>query len=172
MDKNEFEKDLEIDPDQLDVMAALQGELFFKWAEKAAAAKANVDECKFRLEVFTAKLAARARTDPESFGLQKVTEAAIDTAVKTSQKYQEAYEEWIQARADSALLEKAVEALDDRQTGSEHKSAVTALKGIDIQVRDDVLDILRRSGKAARLDDPTFKELLSWTAPLSSEDTT
>ena len=115
MNKSEFEQDLAIDPLQLDVHAGLQGELFFKWAEKEVAARQNADEAKFRLEVLTAQLDSQARLDPDSFGIQKVTEGSIATAVKTSDQYQEAYEEWLEARGEAALLAKAVEAMEQKK---------------------------------------------------------
>lgn len=115
MKKNEFEKDLEIDVSQLDVAAGMQAETFFKWAELSVAAKKEVDASKFRLDTLQAQLASRARTDPESFGIQKVTEAAIDVAVRTSAVYLEAYEVWLEAKAESALLDKAVEALEQKK---------------------------------------------------------
>ncbi len=115
MKKNEFEIDLEIDPNQLDVEAAKQGELFFKWAEKCVVAKKEVDNTKFRLEFLMAKIESKARTDPDAFGLKKITEASIAAAVKTSAEYLEAYEEWLSMKSNAALLDKAVEAMEQKK---------------------------------------------------------
>lgn len=115
MNKSEFELDLEIDPTQLDVEAGLQGELFFKWAEKSVKARKKMDQTKFQLEVLIATSGNRARMDPDSFGIQKVTEGSIDTAVKMSPEYKEAYEEWLNAKSNSALYDRAVEAMEQRK---------------------------------------------------------
>ena len=115
MKKNEFEADLEIDVTALDLAAATQAEKFFKWAEQAAEAKKEMDMSKFRLDVLYAQLQTRARTDPESFGIQKVTEAAIDTAVKVSASYREAYEKWLEAKAESIIMDEAVEAFQHKK---------------------------------------------------------
>lgn len=115
MNKNEFEIDLEIDPNQLDVCAGMQGEVFFKWAEKSARARRRMDDTKFRLEILYANLAKMARRDPASFGLTKSTENSIENAVKTSVEYSEGYEEWIQARYASNLADRAVEAMEQRK---------------------------------------------------------
>jgi len=112
---NDFEKDLAIDPAKLDVEAGLQGELFFKWAEKAVEARKDADYAKFHLEVTVTDTSIKARRDPGSFGLSKATEGAIDTAVKASIEYREAYDEWIEKKAASALLDKAVEAMEQRK---------------------------------------------------------
>ena len=115
MERNEFEKDLQVDPNQLDLAAVLQGELFFKWAERAVAARAKMDRKKFALDVLQAELQTRCREKPEKFGLVKVTEGAISAAVHTHQKYLEGYEEYLDARNDSALLDKAVVAMETRK---------------------------------------------------------
>lgn len=115
MELNDFEKDLMIDPNQLDLMAAIQGELFFKWAEKAVKARKKADEAKFNLDVTQADLSSQARIDPGSFGIVKVTEAAITEAVKIHPKYKEANQEYLEAKADSALLDKGVEAMEQKK---------------------------------------------------------
>ena len=114
-ERNDFMSNLEIDPTQLDVECGMQGELFFKWAEKSTEARALVDTEKFRAEVLLMQLAGQARSDPGSFGLVKVTEAAVQEAVKTHPDYIEAYERYLEARAASGILEKAVEAMEQRK---------------------------------------------------------
>jgi len=115
MQKSEFEQDLAIDPNELDVQCAGQGELFFKWAEKSVEAKKEADQAKFRMEVLFSQLSNKARKDPASFGLEKLTEAGITTAVKISAEYQEAYEEWIDAKSAADMLGKAVEAMEQKK---------------------------------------------------------
>ena len=115
MKRSEFEKDLQIDPAQLDVMAGLQGELFFKWAEKSVKARTNVDAAKFRLEVLYATVSNKVRLDPDRFGVSKITESSVDTAVKISPEYMEAYEAWLEARGESSLLDRAVEAMEQKK---------------------------------------------------------
>lgn len=113
--KNEFEKDLEIDPLQLDVMAGMQGELFFKWAEKATVAREMLDRAKLRLDVTEARMTYKARLDPDSYGIVKATDKACENAVKKHPKYLEVYEEWIKAKKDWQMAEKAVEAMEQRK---------------------------------------------------------
>lgn len=115
MERNEFEQDLAIDPNELDVQAAMQGELFFKWAEKSVNAVKKQDAAKFRLEVLGAKLSNKARKDPASFGLDKVTDKAIDMAVKISAEYQEAQEEWFSAKSNADMLKEAVKAMEQKK---------------------------------------------------------
>lgn len=115
MERNEFVKDLQVDPNQLDLDAVTQGELFFKWAERAVEAKARVDKKKLALDITQAELQTCCREKPEKFGLVRVTEGAINAAVQIHKEYVEAYEKYLDARSDSALLDKAVMAMEMRK---------------------------------------------------------
>lgn len=115
MDSKEFAQDRRIDPDQLDVEALRQPELFYKWAERAVLARTAVDQTKLELEILEAGLRLECQRDPEKFKLAKTTEESIKAAVKTHPKYRRASERHIQAKEESAFLEKAVKAMDDRK---------------------------------------------------------
>jgi len=77
MNKTEFEKDLEIDIENLEVEACLQPELYFKYSSLAKDARRFYDIAKFKLSVKEAELARRARAKPAAFGLSKTTDPAI-----------------------------------------------------------------------------------------------
>ena len=115
MERNEFEKDLQIDPNELDLAAVTQGELFFKWAERAVEARGEMDRAKLTLDVKQAELQTRCREKPSKFGLVKVTEGAIAAAVLTHVEYEEAYNKYLAARNDSMLIDKAVAAMEMRK---------------------------------------------------------
>jgi len=162
MDRNDFQDDLVIDPNELDVQAAKQGELFFKWAEKAALAKAKVDETKLRLEVCAAEVSSKVRTDPGKYGLSKVTEAGVETAVKESSEYREAYEDWIKARANSGLLDKAVEAMEQKKRMIEvlitlHGQSYFAGPAVPRNIAEAWLK--EKEGRGKRVVDKTKKRL-------------
>ena len=114
MERDEFEQDLHIDPDQLDVEAAMQGEIFFKWAERAVKARKVVDRAKLKMEVIASELASRIRKKPEKYKLEKVTETSVKATVETQEKYKDAQEEHLDAREDQLLLDKAVLAIEQK----------------------------------------------------------
>jgi len=93
----------------------MQGELFFKWARYAIKSKKKLDQAKFQFDIVTAELTNKCRASPDQFGLQKVTDAAIIAAIKSSPEYQEAYETWLKAKAESGLLDRGVEAMEQRK---------------------------------------------------------
>jgi len=113
--KNDFEQDLEINPNELDVQASMQAEIYFKWAEKAVKARERLDRAKFQLEVSQATLSSQARVDPDSFGITKVTKTGLDAAVKSHPDYVEAYEEYLKAKSSSALMDKAADAMEQKK---------------------------------------------------------
>lgn len=115
MDNDEFKKDLAIDPNQLDVEAGMQGELFFKWSEAYVDARHEFDMAKLQLEVLEAEMGSKIRLDPKAHGLTKSTEAAIKEAIIASPDYEDAYLKFIRARTNYSLLEKAVNALEQKK---------------------------------------------------------
>lgn len=112
---SEFDKDKQINPLELDMAATMQPELFYKWAKRAVKAKSELEAAKFRMDVMEANLQIKCRKSPEEFGLSKVTEASIISAVKLHPKFHEVFEEYIQAKKESMMLDKAVEAMEQRK---------------------------------------------------------
>lgn len=114
MERNEFELDLRLDPDQLDVECVRQAEIFFKWSERSVTSRGALDRLKLQLEVAEARLELEIRQDPKGHGIEgeRVTEAAIKAALVTHPKRLRLNEELNQARDDNAMLEKAVAGLE------------------------------------------------------------
>jgi hypothetical protein len=112
---NEFNKDKQIDPNQLDVEACQQAELFFKWSEKSIEAQGELDRAKLFLETIEAELDLRCRDNPSEFSLAKVTESAIKAVIKTHRDYIEAYHAWIKAKETAGLLGKAAMAMEQKK---------------------------------------------------------
>lgn len=113
--KSEFAQDINIDPNQLDVECLRQAEVFFKWAERSAAARASSDYAKTNVDVVEAELHMQCRKKPEGFGLGKSTEAAIKAAVTAHQKYKTAEHDYHMKRAESLWLDKAVDAMEQKK---------------------------------------------------------
>jgi hypothetical protein len=115
MDRNEFQEDQKINPEELDLEAAEQAEKFFKWAERAVEARETADQAKFTMEVLAAQLKGEAMMDPEKFGLKKTTVEAVNAAVQSWPAYTKAQQEYLEARKVSALMDQAVSAMEQRK---------------------------------------------------------
>lgn len=111
----ELERDLRIDPLQLDLEVIRHSEVYFKWARRANEGRSLYESAKMALEITQAELSSQARMDPEAFGITRVTEVAVDVAIKTSPTFQEKYEQMVRAKRECALLEQAVVAFDHRK---------------------------------------------------------
>lgn len=115
MDMRKFHDDQRLDPNHLDMAAALQAETFFHWAQQAVHARKVADRVKLNVELVENLLSSECRLDPESFHLIKITEAAISSAVKNHPDYKAAMENLIDARHEMSLLDAAVEAMEQRK---------------------------------------------------------
>lgn len=88
---------------------------YLKFATLSADKKRDVDEAKNRLEVVEASITKRVRTDPEEFGIEKVTEGAIRDAVQLSKEFQAASKVLIEAKHDAELAQAVVWALEHKK---------------------------------------------------------
>lgn len=112
MDGCEFDLDRRIDPNALDVECVRQVDAFFKWCERSIEARGEVDRLKLRLDTLLSELDLKVRKNPRKYGLDKITEASVKATVLTSPEYLEAWDKYFKARDDSALLDKAVAAME------------------------------------------------------------
>jgi len=120
MKQKDVEFDIAIDPNQLDTEWCDQPSLYFQYAAKLASARRDVDEAKADLDVTRAELDKAIRLDPASFGLVKITEAAITSAIPTQEKFCDANEAVIEAKHRADILSAAVSALDHRKKALEN----------------------------------------------------
>ena len=119
MDLN-YERDVSIDETALDVEWLQQADLMYKYARYQAETKKAMDEAKERLDFIKAKLEMDIRTNPESYGLSKVTESAIASTILLQSEYQEASKKYIEAKYENDVAVAAVRAIDQKKTALEN----------------------------------------------------
>jgi hypothetical protein len=115
-----YEEDMKINPNALDVEWLEQAELMRKYAKHAADMKAAVDEAKERLDVGRAKIEMEVRADPASFNLAKPTEAGIQSTILLQNEYAQLTREYAEARYEYEIAVAAVRAVDQRKTALEN----------------------------------------------------
>lgn len=126
--KSEYEVDLEIDPNALDVEWLKQPSLFFKYSDKAALARKNLDALKEEYDVYRAALDSKIRKEPEKYGLTKVTEGSI-AAVITMDKTVEEFENSVnELKYQFDILTNAIRAFDQKKSALEN---LVKLLGMD-----------------------------------------
>jgi len=115
-----FKDELEIDHNALDIEWLEQPKRFFEVAEQAAEAKRDVERAKLALEVAEAELDNDIRTNPATYGIAKITEGAIKSAIAVSAKYQDASNAYADAQYNNNMLQSAVAAWDQRKRALEN----------------------------------------------------
>lgn len=111
-----YEKDITISSDELDLDCLEQPSLMLKYTKHLAEMKRQVDEAKEALSITKAEVDRKIREHPESYGIEgKVTEGAITSALLTEDDYQKASKKYIDANYEANMAEGAVKAFEQRK---------------------------------------------------------
>ena len=121
----DYEQDLQISPDSLDVEFLRQPALYMKYAEESAKAKDRLARAKETLEVTRAEIDKAIRLTPSEYGVEKVTEGAITSTLLQLPQYQNANEAYLKAKYEADLLQAAVIAMDQKKSSLEQLARLT-----------------------------------------------
>ncbi|MCK9457303.1 MAG: hypothetical protein M0R31_08425 [Candidatus Riflebacteria bacterium] len=119
MDLN-YEEDVKIDPEALDVEWLGQADLMRRYTKHSALMEKEADEAKERLEAGKARIEMEIRSNPEKYGLLKVTEASVSSAVLLQKEYQALVQEHINTKYEANVAKGAVRAIDQRKVALEN----------------------------------------------------
>ena len=111
-----YEHEMYIDEDSLDIECLDQPALMLKYSRKLAELKQQRDLDKESFDLAVAEIDKEIREDPESFGLSKITEAVVQNTIKTTKKYQSAMKTYLQARYEVDVCQGAVSAVEQRKS--------------------------------------------------------
>jgi hypothetical protein len=111
---------LQIDEYNLDIEWKNQPTAYFDMATKLAEAKAELDISKTEFDVLKAKISMDVRSNPDSYGLDKLTESTVSNAVVCQEEYIITYERINKAKHKVDLLQAAVVALDHKKKALEN----------------------------------------------------
>ncbi len=120
VDQINYEQDVNIDERALDVEWLKQADLMRKYATHAADTKKDMDEAKERLETGKAKIEMGVRQDPKEYGLEKVTEGAIQSTIQLQEEYQKLNQGYINAKYENDVAVAVVRAIDQKKTALEN----------------------------------------------------
>jgi hypothetical protein len=118
--KQMIDGDMSIDPHQLDKEWLSQPNKYFRYAAKLADARTRLDEAKSSFDVVKAELDLAVRRDPSEFGLEKLTEKALEAVVVSQDLYGAAQNDVFMAKHEVEVLSAAVSALDHRKKALEN----------------------------------------------------
>jgi len=116
----DYEKDVNIDPNSLDVEWLEQPNLMLKYGRIAAQTKLDMDKAKEKLEVVKAELDKDIRLNPEKYDIAKLTESVVASTILLQPEYKEASEAYIEATYEFNMARYAVQAISDRKDALEN----------------------------------------------------
>lgn len=113
-----YEEDLQINKDALEIEWEKQAMIYFYWAKKEAEALEVKERANQKLSIVQAEMDAKIRSSPADYGLaDKTTETAIKNVLSNSQEYLAAENDVIEKNKIARILAAAVKAFDHKKTG-------------------------------------------------------
>ena len=116
---SEYDDDLKIDFDQLDINWRDHSANYMKWSEKWVNSVAVRDRKKEALDTLKAELDGKYRKSLLEIDKKKPTEAAVSAAIQSDKTYKIAQHDVINATEDINLLSSAKTAFDHRKKALE-----------------------------------------------------
>lgn len=115
-----YEEIIKIDETSLDLEWLDQPVKMLQITTAQAEAQRDMEKIQDRLELIKAELDKEIRTDPDKFGITKITEGAIQAAILSMKIYKEINEQLIQARFENNVLKGAVKSFEQRRDALEN----------------------------------------------------
>ena len=109
-----YEEDIRIDHTALDVEWLRQPELMRRYTKHQAKTERAKSEAKEHLQVGKAQIELEIRANPKKFGLEKSTEAAIQSAVLLHPDYQKLSQEFLSAKYEDDIARGAIAAREQQ----------------------------------------------------------
>lgn len=114
-----YEKDVAIDENALDIECLEQPSLVFQYSKWSAKCELEVDKASESMNIIKAELDQKIRENPDDYGVSKVTENAITNAIISHPKYQNAKADYLDKKYEAGMAKAAVYALNDKRTSLE-----------------------------------------------------
>jgi cellulose biosynthesis protein BcsQ len=121
-----YEDDIRIDETSLDIEWLEQATLFLRYSKNAALREKEKDQAKEALDLAKSELDRDIRTNPEKYGIEKITDKVVENIIPTQDQYKEASEAFINAKYEWNVAKGAVDAFNQRKEALEN---LTRLNG-------------------------------------------
>jgi len=116
----DYEKDISIDEEALDIEWLEQPRLMMQYSKHLAQARMELDELKQALEITKAEIDRKIRATPEKYKLEKITDKSIESITITSSEYKQAFQEYLDAKYEADMAMSAVRAFEQRKEALEN----------------------------------------------------
>jgi hypothetical protein len=115
-----YERDIHIDSEALDIEWLEQSSLMMKYSQNVAQLQKEVDEAKESIELIKAELDKKIRSKPEKYGIVKITDTQVASTILMQQSYQIASTAYIDAKFELNTAKGAVDAFEHRKNSLEN----------------------------------------------------
>jgi hypothetical protein len=123
----DYEKDIRIEESSLDLEWLEQPSLMLKYTKLSAQLSNDVDKAKESLELMYAELDKAIRSNPDRYGIEKITEGAVSSTIKSHPDYKKANEIFLVAKYEADVAKGAVRAFEQRKDALENLGRLLAL---------------------------------------------
>lgn len=119
-EKKTYSDDITIDETALDLEWLEQPRLVMKYGKISANAEREYDKTKVALDMVRAELDRKIRTKPDKYGIEKITESVIMNTITGCDEYQQAFEEFLDAKYEYNASRTALTAVIQRKDALEN----------------------------------------------------
>ena len=148
-----YEQDMYIDHDSLDVEWLEQPRLMMKYSELLADAEKEVARLEEKLSSITSGLDLKIRADPESYGIEKLTESAVRSTIAFSEVIEKQKKELLEAKYEKKMCQGAVNSVEQRKHALEGMSKLLGLQYFaGPRVPRDLNDAVANKNRQERVD--------------------
>lgn len=115
-----YEKDMKIDEDALDIEWLEQPSLMLKYIKLQTQLQKEEELAKEKFELLKAELDKKIRSNPEKFELAKITDSVVQYTILLQNDYTNANTIYIDAKFENNVAKGAVRAMDIRKQSLEN----------------------------------------------------
>lgn len=116
----DYEREITIDETQLDIEWLEQPGLMLRYSRHLAMMRRELDKSKQDLDIAKAETDKDIRQHPEKHKLEKITEGAVAAAILLAKDYQDAFQNYLDAKFEADMAQGAVVAFEQRKTALEN----------------------------------------------------
>jgi hypothetical protein len=111
-----YEKDIKIADDALDIEFCEQPTLFMKYSRNVAEMERLKDLAKEKLDFVKADLDRKIRMNPEKYGVDKITDKVVENTIIVQEDYKTASTDYIQAKFEWTNAKGVADAFEQRKS--------------------------------------------------------
>ena len=162
----DYKKEVRIDFHNLHENWQEQSELYADYSEEYANAISRVDKLKERIRVREARVDLEVRTDPDSYGVTKMTDTAVKAIITLDEALIEMRKDLIQAIYDNNIMRGATQSFSQRKSALEWIcrlwiSNYFAVPNISRDVPKEIVDKMTQEMYNKSLEDSDLRSKLS-----------